>query len=183
MRRRSLLTLALTAGSAVGASLVSGRARAVPAVGDDASLMGPFRLELLHRQRIDAPGLGLDEPSGLTLNADGTALYTVSDDTRTIFCMDLKGEVLADASFPLNANDLEGIALSADGKRLLAVHEETNAVISIDLASRRELRRQPLAGMDNYAGIARHFAASPDNKGLEGKFLAMPALLSIPARG
>lgn len=168
MRRRSLLTLALTAGSAVGASLVSGRARAVPAVGDDASLMGPFRLELLHRQRIDAPGLGLDEPSGLTLNADGTALYTVSDDTRTIFCMDLKGEVLADASFPLNANDLEGIALSADGKRLLAVHEETNAVISIDLASRRELRRQPLAGMDNYAGIARHFPARPDNKGLEG---------------
>ena len=59
MRRRSLLTLALTAGSAVGASLVSERARAVPAIGDDASLTGPFRLELLHRQRIDAPGCEL----------------------------------------------------------------------------------------------------------------------------
>ena len=73
-----------TIDSAVGASLVSGRGEAVPAVGDDASLMGPFRLELLHRQRIDSPVLGLDEPSGLTLNADGTALYTVSDDARTI---------------------------------------------------------------------------------------------------
>jgi len=168
MRRRSLLTLALSAGSAFGASLVIGQARAVPAFCGDSPLMGPFRLELIHRQRIDAPGLELDELSGLTLNADGTALYTVSDDTRSIFCLDLNGRVLAGESFPLNATDLEGIAISGDGRRLLAVHEETNAVISIDLASRRELRRSPLAEMAHYAAIARHFPAQPDNKGLEG---------------
>ena len=30
------------------------------------------------------PSLGLNEPSGLSLNADGTALYTVSDDSSNI---------------------------------------------------------------------------------------------------
>ena len=48
------------------------------------------------------------------------------------------------------------------------MHEKTNAVISIDLASRRELRRSLLQEMANYAAIARHFPAQPDNKGLEG---------------
>ena len=195
MRRRSLLVLALSAGSAVGAALVRGRAGALntdrqsgsvsefragsrltgsnPAnskttATDSAALMGPFRLELIHRQHIGDSGLGLHEPSGLTLNADGTALYTVSDDTKAVFCLDLNGRISMDESFFVNATDLEGIALSDDGRRLLAVQEETNAVISIDIAARRELQRSPLTEMANYATIARHFPARPDNKGLEG---------------
>ena len=130
--------------------------------------MGPFRLELIHRQRIADPGLGLNEPSGLTLNADATALYTVSDDTKAIFCLDLNGRVLISESFFVDATDLEGLALSGDGRRLLAVQEETNAVISVDLAARRELKRSSLAAMANYARIAMHFPDRPDNKGLEG---------------
>ena len=130
--------------------------------------MGPFRLELIHRQRIADPGLGLNEPSGLTLNADATALYTVSDDTKAIFCLDLNGRVLISESFFVDATDLEGLALSGDGRRLLAVQEETNAVISVDLAARRELQRSSLAAMANYACIAMHFPDRPDNKGLEG---------------
>jgi len=131
-------------------------------------LMGPFRLELIHRQHIGDPALGLNEPSGLSLNADGTALYTVSDDTKAIFCMDLNGRVSTSESFFVNAIDLEGLALSCDGRRLLAVQEETNSVISFDLASRRDLQRRPLAEMVNYASVAMHFPAQPDNKGLEG---------------
>ncbi len=195
MRRRSLMTLALSAGSAFGATLVGGHARAF--FGDrqlgslsqfrggsrlkainpanwtstathSVPLMGPFRLELIHRQRIGDPALGLNEPSGLSLNADGTALYTVSDDTKAIFCMDLEGRVLTSESFFVSVSDLEGLALSVDGRRLLAVQEETNSVISIDLASRRELQRRPLAEMVNYASVAMYFPAQPDNKGLEG---------------
>ena len=130
--------------------------------------MGPFRLELMHRQRIGDPGLGLNEPSGLTLNADGTALYTVSDDTKAVFGLDLNGRVLINESFFVSAIDLEGLALSSDGSRLLAVQEETNAVISIDLATRRELHRRALKEMANYTSVAKHFPAKPDNKGLEG---------------
>ena len=130
--------------------------------------MGPFRLELIRRHRIADAGFGLNEPSGLTLNADATALYTVSDDTRAIFCLDLKGRVSASESFFMSAIDLEGLALSGDGRRLLAVQEETNSVISVDLASRRELQHRPLAEMANYASVAMHFPSEPDNKGLEG---------------
>ncbi|KZR91896.1 SdiA-regulated [Synechococcus sp. MIT S9509] len=130
--------------------------------------MGAFRLELINRHNIADPGIGLNEPSGLTLNADGTALYTVSDDTRAIFCMDLEGRVLTSESFFVSVLDLEGLALSADGLRLFAVQEDANAVISVDLASRRELQHRPLAEMSNYASVEMHFPAEPDNKGLEG---------------
>ena len=195
MPRRSLLALALSAGSAVGVSLVGGHARALlrdrqsgslsefrggsrltdanaanwtTTASQAEALMGPLRLELIHRQRIADAGLGLNEPSGLTLNADGTALYTVSDDTKAIFCMDLHGRVLISESFFVDALDLEGLALSGDGSRLLAVQEETNSVISVDLDGRRELQRRSLAAMANYASIAMHFPDRPDNKGLEG---------------
>ena len=39
-------------------------------------------LKLVDEHRILDEAAGLNEPSGLTLNADGTALYTVSDDTK-----------------------------------------------------------------------------------------------------
>ena len=130
--------------------------------------MGPFRLELISRHNIRDPGLGLNEPSGLTLNADGTALYTVSDDTKGIYCMDLVGGVLTSESLFVSVADLEGLALSRDGQQLFAVQEDSNTVISVDLASRRELQHRPLAEMANYASVAMHFPAEPDNKGLEG---------------
>ena len=160
--------LALSAGSAFGASLFAAQAGSASELSGGSARTGRFRLELIQRQRIADEGLGLSEPSGLTLNADGTALYSVSDDTGAIFRMDLQGRVLTSESFPVRATGLEGIALSGDGRRLLVVQEETNAVISIDLVSRRELKQTPLASMANYAGIARHFPAQPDNKGLEG---------------
>ena len=130
--------------------------------------MEPLRLELIRRHRIADPGLGLNEPSGLSLNADGTALYTVSDDTKAVFRLSLKGKVSIEESFFMSVTDMEGLALSVDGQRLLAVQEETNTVISVDLASRRELWHRPLAGMVNYASVAMHFPPMPDNKGLEG---------------
>ena len=56
--------------------------------------MDSCHLELIRSHRIGDSGIGLNEPSGLTLNADRTALYTVCDDTKAIFCLDLQGQVL-----------------------------------------------------------------------------------------
>ena len=127
-----------------------------------------LRLSLIQEHRVLDQAAGLNEPSGLTLNHDGTALYTVSDDTKAVFQLDLKGRLSIAESFFIGVDDLEGIAINADGSRLHAVQEETNAVITIDIASRRELSRCPLAAMANYASIARYFPDPPDNKGLEG---------------
>ena len=71
--------------------------------------MTSMRLELLSRHRIRDPGLGLNEPSGLTLNADGSALYTVSDDNKAIFRLDLKGRVSVSDSFFIGLDELEGM--------------------------------------------------------------------------
>ena len=50
-------------------------------------MAGPeeLTLSLIGEHRILDKGAGLNEPSGLTLNTEGTALYTVSDDTKAIF--------------------------------------------------------------------------------------------------
>ncbi|MEC8732302.1 MAG: SdiA-regulated domain-containing protein [Cyanobacteriota bacterium] len=130
--------------------------------------MTSMRLELLSRHRIRDPGLGLNEPSGLTLNADGSALYTVSDDTKAIFRLDLKGRVSVSDSFFIGLDDLEGIALRGNDSELLVVQERSNSVVVVDLSSRRERSRRPLSAMTNYDTIAHHFPDPPDNNGLEG---------------
>ena len=135
---------------------------------DSTPLMGPLHLELISRHNIRDPGLGLKEPSGLSLNAGGTGLYTVSDDTKAIYCMDLEGRVSRSETLLISVLGLEGLALSSDGQQLFAVQEPSNSVISVDLASGRELQHRPLAEMANYASVAMHFPSEPDNKGLEG---------------
>ena len=133
-------------------------------------MAGPddLRLSLIAEHRILDRRAGLNEPSGLTLNTDGTALYTVSDDTKAIFRPDLKGRLKISQSFFIGVDDLEGIAISADGSQLLAGQEVTNSIITIDIAGRKEISRRPLAAMENYGLVADHFPDPPDNKGLEG---------------
>ena len=104
---------------------------------------------------------GLNGPSGLTLNADGTAL-TVSDDTKAVFKLDLKGRLSISGSFFIGVDDLEGIALSTDGNQLLMVQEKNNSIVTVDLESRRELSRRPLAAMQNYESIRQYFPELPD---------------------
>ena len=127
-----------------------------------------MHLELLSRHLIRDPALGLNEPSGLALNRDGSALYTVSDDTKAIFRLDLKGRVSVAESFFIGIDDLEGIAIRRDDNELLAVQEATNSLVVVDLNSRKERSRRPLSAMDNYETIADYFPNSPDNNGLEG---------------
>ena len=48
-----------------------------------------LQLELLEHHPIRDAASGMNEPSGLALDRQGTSLYTVSDDTRIIFNLDL----------------------------------------------------------------------------------------------
>ena len=126
-----------------------------------------MRLELLSRHRIRDPGFGLNEPSGLTLNRDGSALYTISDDTKAIFRLDLEGRVSVSDSFFIGLDDLEGIAIRGDDNELLVVQEQSTSVLVVDLKSRTERYRRPLSAMTNYDTIAHHFPDPPDNNKLE----------------
>ena len=130
--------------------------------------MTSMRLELLSRHRIRDPGLGLNEPSGLTLNRDGSALYTVSDDTKAIFRLDLQGTVSVSDSFFIGLDNMEGIAIRGDDSELLIIQEDSNSVVVVDLNSRKERYRRPLSAMTNFDTIAPHFPDPPDNNGLEG---------------
>ena len=53
-----------------------------------------LQLELLEHHPIRDAASGLNEPSGLALDRQGTSLYTVSDDTRIIFNLDLQGRII-----------------------------------------------------------------------------------------
>ena len=127
-----------------------------------------LQLELLEHHPIRDAASGLNEPSGLALDRQGTSLYTVSDDTRIIFNLDLKGRIIPDSSFLINVKDLEGLAVTADDKTILAVQEESNSIIQFDIISRKEIQQIPLRTLKNYDQIAVYFNHKNQNKGLEG---------------
>ena len=126
------------------------------------------QLELLEHHPIRDAASGLNEPSGLALDRQGTSLYTISDDTKIIFNLDLQGRIIPDSSFLINIKDLEGVAITADGKMILAVQEESNSIIQFDIISRKEIQQIPLRTLMNYDQIAVYFNHKNQNKGLEG---------------
>ena len=127
-----------------------------------------LQLELLEHHPIKDTASGLNQPSGLTVNRQGSSLYTVSDDTKIIFNLDLEGRIIPDSSFLVDVKDLEGLAVTADDKTILAVQEQSNSIIHFDIASRKEFQRTPLATLNNYDQISTYFNRRNQNKGLEG---------------
>ena len=93
-------------------------------------------LTLTFAKRIDIKdkSAGLTEPSGLALSHDRKGLWTVSDDTATIFKLTLDGAILPDASFDVPDTGLEGITIDPDGRHLFAVREESNEIITLGRA-------------------------------------------------
>ena len=121
------------------------------------NLTRKLQLELLEHHPIRDAASGLNEPSGLALDRQGTSLYTVSDDTKIIFNLDLQGRIIPNSSFLINVKDLEGLAVTADDKTILAVQEESNSIIQFDIISRKEIQQIPLRTLKNYDLIAVHF--------------------------
>ena len=60
-----------------------------------------LQLELLEHHSIKDAASGLNEPSGLALSRQGSSLYTVSDDTKIIFNLDLQGKIIPHSSSTL----------------------------------------------------------------------------------
>ena len=70
-------------------------------------------------------GINISEPSGLAINSNNSALYTVSDNTNKVYKLNLLGSILE--TYDFIGNDLEGISYITDSKLLLA--EERNKTI------------------------------------------------------
>ena len=99
-----------------------------------------LQLELLEHYPIEDAICGLNEPSGLTLDHRGTSLYTVSDDSKLIFNLDLQGKIISDSTFLIEVSDLKGIALTADNKSILVVQEQSNSIIRFDIITMKEIQ-------------------------------------------
>ena len=105
-------------------------------------------LELFATYKIDVL-----EPSGLTINETGTILYTVSDNTGSIYKLSTEGAILK--TYNINGDDLEGVSIYKENKLLLA-EERTKQIVEYDLGS---------------GSILRHsisYENKDDNSGIEG---------------
>ena len=127
-----------------------------------------FELSFLGRLDIGHEPEGLTEPSGLALSRDGTALWTVSDDTRTVFKLDLEGRLVRGESFRVDLAGLEGISLDETGDYLYVVQEEENRLIKYSLRSKEPVWSRRLSELEGYEEVGRHFTSGDKNKGLEG---------------
>lgn len=104
-------------------------------------------LRLVGEYPIDVP-----EPSGLGISPDGKSLWTVSDESRRVYHMDLQGRMLG--QFETESKDLEGIAV---------IHEDSVAIIAE--------RSRKLVIYDSGGKLVRSFGinfAGSDNAGPEG---------------
>jgi uncharacterized protein YjiK len=97
--------------------------------------------------------LDIPEPSGLTLNADGTALYTVSDPPdNSIYKLDLFGNTKLALSYV--GDDLEGITFDYRDSTLWIAEERLREVVHLDTLG-NELARYaiPFDGTSNTNGF------------------------------
>jgi uncharacterized protein YjiK len=127
-----------------------------------------FSLTYLDRVSIKDEEVGLEEPSGLALSDGKNALWTVSDDTKSIFKLKLDGELQKDKSFVIAEKGLEGIALNRTGEFLLVIKEDDNEIIKINVDTQAIVDRKRLADMEGFDAVAHYFSGGGANKGLEG---------------
>ncbi|MCB0096881.1 MAG: SdiA-regulated domain-containing protein [Caldilineaceae bacterium] len=127
-------------------------------------------VQLVYIDRFDIQNKAedLSEPSGLTLTPAGDALWTVSDNAKKIFQVTLQGKLNRAQSFDIADKGLEGITLDPTSAFLLTVKEEDNHLILIDVATHKLVQQKRLAELSGYTSVAADFAASDQNKGLEG---------------
>ena len=74
--------------------------------------------------------INVSEPSGLSINDSGTALYTVSDKTSIVYKLSLTGDVIETIDF--KGSNLEGVSTYTENKLLLA-EESKKKIIVLDM--------------------------------------------------
>jgi len=105
-------------------------------------------LELISSDKIN-----VSEASGLTINATGSTLYSVSDNTSNIYELATDGTVIKE--YVYNGNDVEGISMVSINKMLL-VEERTKEIVEYDLISKNYIKHKII------------YSNNDSNNGLEG---------------
>ncbi|WP_085641564.1 SdiA-regulated domain-containing protein [Marivita geojedonensis] len=124
-----------------------------------------YELRFVRSLPLYLPEIGLDEPSGLSVDDKGKGFWIVSDNTKAVFWLDAGGGLQRQYEDP-RLHDLEGIALDAENKRLLLVSEETASLIEVGLQPPHPISRRPLSEMVSYIDLEE---VLPDRRnGLEG---------------
>lgn len=98
---------------------------------------------------ISEKHINIDEPSGLTLDLDNKALWTVSDKTGRITKLNLNGNVLKTLNF--HGSNLEGITINPADNSLWIVEEGLGEIIQIDSIG-NELSRHWIPSVRDGAG-------------------------------
>ncbi len=98
-------------------------------------------------QLVSSFPLQIPEPSGLSLDFDGQALWTVSDRSNRVIKIDLQGHILKTLSY--QGHDLEGITVDTVRHTLWIVEEHTREVVELDTTGRELERHRILSGNDN----------------------------------
>lgn len=105
-------------------------------------------LELISSEKIN-----VSEASGLTINASGSTLYTVSDNTGNIYELSTDGTVIKEYAYI--GNDVEGISMISNNKVLL-VEERTKEIVEYDLSTKTYNKHKVI------------YSNNDSNSGLEG---------------
>ncbi len=92
----------------------------------------PMKNELKLRHVYD---IKVKEPSGLSLNFDGTGLLTVSDKTGRVYALSFEGESTGQLDF--KGKDLEGITTDVENGYLYVIQERSNTIIKLDMLGRQ----------------------------------------------
>ncbi|MDJ0995518.1 MAG: SdiA-regulated domain-containing protein [Dinoroseobacter sp.] len=129
-------------------------------------------LDLEYRSHIPlyVPEIGLTEPSGLSIDPDGSGFWIVSDNARTVFRLDKSGDIGAYLGQDDRLQDLEGIAVDAANRRLLVVSENTGRVITVSLNKPHRIHDVEVGALEKLTGLADAF--DDNENGLEGITLA-----------
>jgi len=92
--------------------------------------------------------ISVPEPSGLCYDSASNSLWTVSDETGSVYQLNLNGNVIKTISLP-GLLDLEAVCLNGSGDSLWIVNEQLREFIKIDFNGNISQRKQILSGDDN----------------------------------
>ena len=104
---------------------------------------------------IESFSLDVTEPSGLSFGPDNNTLLTVSDNTNTVFELNMQGDIIRELDY--TGKDLEGVTYNPD-ENLIVVAEEAD----------REITMLNYSSGDEVGNYKININVGASNSGLEG---------------
>jgi uncharacterized protein YjiK len=102
---------------------------------------------------LSVVSINVSEPSGLCINNDGNALYTVSDSSNKVYKLSMSGTILT--TFDFVGDDLEGVSKYENNKLLIA-EERNKSIIEFEIDT------------ENYITHEIEYDNNEANSGIEG---------------